>query len=116
MNSNCNNIIYWKHIDILIFLEVAGHFHIDIYIYSVYIIHIHTTPAFLHLHFLSPHWVVTFDLQIIRACDVFTFNEIFFLRSQKGDGVADVDYLKGVFALSGLQPPASYPVLGPGTP
>ena len=44
-----------------IFLEVAGHFHIDINIYSVYIIHIYTTPAFLHLHFLSPHWVVTFD-------------------------------------------------------
>ena len=36
---------------------------------------------------------------------LFTFNEIFFLRSQKGDGVVDVDYLKGVFALSGLQPP-----------
>ena len=45
----------------LVFLEVGGHLHIDIYIYSIYIIHIHTTPAFLHLHLLSSHWVGTFD-------------------------------------------------------
>ena len=64
MNNNCNYIIYSKHIYILIFLiflEVAGHLHIDIYIYSINIIHIHTTPAFLHLHFLSSHWVGNFD-------------------------------------------------------
>ena len=45
---------------------------------------------------------------------LFTFNEIFLLRSQKGNGIADVDYLKGVFALSGFQPPVL--ISGPWSP
>ena len=64
MNNNCNYIIYWKHIDILIFLillEIAGDFHIETYLYYIYIIHIHTTPTCLHLSFLSSPWAVTFD-------------------------------------------------------
>ena len=110
MNNNCNYIIYSKHIYILIFLiflEVAGHLHIDIYIYSIYIIHIHTTPAFLHSHFLSSHWVGTFVSQnhLCVWCLV-TLNEIFLkFRSQKGDCIAGVNYLKGVFALFGPRPP-----------
>ena len=43
----------------LILLETAGDSQIDIYLYCIDIIHIHT-PTFLHLHFLSSHWAVPF--------------------------------------------------------
>ena len=57
------SLIYW-YTDLLIFLtllEITGDFHIGIYFYCIYIIHIHTTSTFLDLHFISSHWTVTFD-------------------------------------------------------
>ena len=89
-------IPYQKHIDILIFLkslEIAGDFHRDIYLYCIYIIHIHTTSTLLHLHFLSLHWAVAFGFakSVVHAMSCH-LQLIFFLTSQKGDGIAGVDY------------------------
>ena len=44
----------------LILFEIGEDFHSDIYLYCIYVIHIHTKSAFLHLHFLSSHWEVAF--------------------------------------------------------
>ena len=46
----------------LILFEIGGDFHSDIYLYCIYVIHIHTKSAFLHLHFLSSHWAVAFTV------------------------------------------------------
>ena len=63
VNNNSNYIIYRKHIDILIFLtllEITRDFHIDIYLFWICIVHIHTTSTFLHLHFISAYRTITF--------------------------------------------------------
>ena len=71
MNNNCNYIIYQKHIHISIFfilLEIAGVFHIDIYLYCTYIIHIHTASVFLQFALVLDYFIRI--CKIICACDV----------------------------------------------
>ena len=60
MNNNCNYTIIVDILILFILLEIAGDFHIDIYLYCSYIIEIHPTSTFLHLHFLSSHWAASF--------------------------------------------------------
>ena len=87
-------LFYWYFYIILILLEIAGNFHVHTYLYCIYITHIYTTCAFLHLHFISSYWAIAFNFEksFVYVCLV-TFNEIFFLTSLKGDGITDVNYL-----------------------
>ena len=84
MNNSCNYIIYWKCIDILIFLkllEIAKDFHIYFtFIYAVstlftFILHLH---YYIHL-FISSRWAIIFGFakSIVHGCPVI-FNELFF--------------------------------------
>ena len=64
----CAVNIYWKHIDVLIFLillEIAGDFHIDIYLYCIYIIHVHATPTFYF--YISFHHIRGFAKSFVHV-------------------------------------------------
>ena len=54
-------LFYWYFYIILILLEIAGNFHVHTYLYCIYITHIYTTSAFLHLHFISSYWAIAFN-------------------------------------------------------
>ena len=79
----------------LILLEIAGDFHIDIFLYCIYIIYIHTTFTFLHLHFISSHWAITFGIAKSFVDVVLSSSTKFSsFHCKKGQGNADVDFLK----------------------
>ena len=64
MNNNSNYTIYWKHVDIFYIIwnrRGLSQWHLFI-LYCIYVIHIHTKSAFLHLHFLSSQWAVAFTV------------------------------------------------------
>ena len=96
---NNNNLYFflwlWIITVITSFIEIAGDFHIDIYLHCIFIIHIHTTSPFLHLHFLSSHWAVTFGFVNSSVQAMFCHLELnFFLSSRKDGGIAGVNNLK----------------------
>ena len=87
------NILIYLYFDITWNRRRFSHWHF-IYTISTSPIHIHTTSTFLHLHFISSHWAITFGFAKsfvhVMSCHL---QPNFFLTSQKSDSVAGVDHL-----------------------
>ena len=120
-NNNNSFVLLWLWIIIAITLFIQNIF---IYWYFWYFLKSPVTFTLTSIYTLStlftfilhPHFYIYISFHHIGQalsnsqnhlsvwCLV-TLNEIFFLRSQKGDCIAGVNYLKGVFALFGPRPP-----------